>query len=241
MNHISQITELYNFLSAPNLPERTQPAIVFGRKDPLVAYALGDLVMPGLVTTAVITGGIGKDSGDIVRQGYHSEAEWLHDQLSQDAAQRGYQLPTTLLETRATHGGENARFSLALLLEHDVVADSLTAVAHATSARRLAETLRFEASILTDKNKPTVHTQPTSYAFDPKNPTDRDEAMAEFARLIEWPAKGWLHPQPDLPQNLVDFVMDQGYKAPPQPSSLAGSFLRLLPRRARAGLLAKLK
>ncbi len=71
--------QLFDYLAAPNLPTDSEAAIVFGRKDARIAHALGDLVIPNLVTIAVISGGIGKDSGDIRRLGYNSEADYLHE------------------------------------------------------------------------------------------------------------------------------------------------------------------
>jgi len=178
--------------------------MVFGRNDDLVAKKLGDLIIPGLVETAVITGGIGKDSGNIVDLGYRSESQWLQDQLTNDAIKRTYALPTVLLEQNATNGGENVRNSLPLLSSLGrKPSDPITAVAHATSMRRLAETLRHEGKSK-DLTFP-IYTAPTDYTFDPTNPVDKHEAAAEFKRLIEWPDKGWLQPQ-ELPENLVDFI-----------------------------------
>jgi len=195
-----------------NEPQSPEPAVVFGRKDALVAQRLGDLVIPGLVTTAVTTGGIGKDSGGILALGYKSEAAWLKNALIDDSKARSYTLPSVILEENATNGGENARNSLHLLTESDGLnVDSLVAVAHATSARRLAETLKHE---LATKSAPLrVHVAPTKYSFHAAKPSDRDEALAEFSRLIDWPEKGWLQPQ-DLPENLVDFVRSTNTKTP---------------------------
>lgn len=236
-----ELCEIYEYLSASLLPETPQPAVVFGRADPLVARAAGDLIVPGLVTSAVITGGIGKDSGDILNQGFKSEAEYLKWCLGNDSRSRDYKkpLPTILLETKATNGGENARFSLAMFAEAGVATSSLTAVAHATSARRLAETLRFEAQ-KQNGSRQVVHVKPTNYLFSAKNPEDTAEAMAEFKRLMDWPEKGWLLPQ-HLPANLVDFVQDTDTKTPSQPSSLAGKILRAVPPKLRVKLLSQLK
>lgn len=200
--------QLFDYLSAPNLPTESEAAIVFGRKDSRVAHALGDLVIPNLVTVAVITGGIGKDSGDIEQLGYRSEADYLHDKLLDDANSRSYSLPRVLIEPNARNGGENARFSLGLLSGNAMLTPSITTVAHATSARRLAEMARHTARTLAPEVV-DVHIKPTDYSFDPKNPQDQEEAIAEMTRLIEWPDKGWLLPQEELPENLVDFVIDK--------------------------------
>jgi uncharacterized SAM-binding protein YcdF (DUF218 family) len=237
MTHDShpEIAEIYDLLSAPSLPSSPEPAVVFGRQDKRVAEATGDLIASKLLTAVVITGGIGKDSGTILSQGFRSEANWLELQLEK-ILEKPVEQPVIFLDERATNGGENARFSLRMLREAGIATASLIAVVHATSARRLAETLRFESD--KKSSKPTiVHTVPTNYPFDPNNLTDRSEAIAEFMRLIEWPGKGWLYPQTDLPENLVDFALDTGAKAPPQPSSSTGNILRLVPSKMRPILL----
>lgn len=203
----NRYAELFDYLSTPDLPQNPEPAILFGRKDPLVAKALGDLILPGLITDAVITGGIGKDSGDIVALGYTSEAEYLKHHLDHDQAERGYDMPRVLIEPNARNGGENARFSLGLLRGGNMLLPSLTAVAHATSARRLAEMVRHAAMSLAPEIQ-HVHVKPSAYVFDPRNPSDQKEAVAEMIRLADWPAKGWLLPQDAIPQNLVDFSKD---------------------------------
>ena len=54
---LRQYNELYDFLRTPFLPTQSEPAVAFGRNDKKVAQALGDLIIPDLVTIAVITGG----------------------------------------------------------------------------------------------------------------------------------------------------------------------------------------
>ena len=127
--------------------------------------------------------------------------------LSSDSRARSYPLPPILLEKKAKNGGENARLSLDILAEEDFAINSLTAVAHATSAQRLARTMALYTSQRTN-GIATVHVKPTSYNFDPANPLDQEEALSEFNRLITWPQKGWLKDYGDLPPNLVDFVID---------------------------------
>jgi hypothetical protein len=207
MSH-KKYAELFDYLSAPSLPTESEAAIVFGRKDVKVANALSDLVIPNLVTVAVITGGIGKDSGDIQDLGYRSEAEYLNDQLINDSLLRGYQLPRILVEPNARNGAENAKFSLGLLHGNDSLTPSVTTVSHATSARRLGEMVKHTAKSIAPVVQ-QVHIKPTRYEFNPKNPNDQQEAIAEMTRLIEWPTKGWLLTQEDLPQNLVDFALDK--------------------------------
>lgn len=208
---INYYSAVFDFLSAPSLPNSPEAAIVFGRKDQRVAQALGDLIVPDLIMVAVITGGIGKDSGNLRELGYRSEAEYLRDMLDKDAESRDYTVEPLriLIEPNAKNGGENARFSLALLRGGNLLTPpSVTAVAHATSARRLAEMTRHAATTVAPEVT-DVNVKPSNYPFNPDNPADQEEALAEMRRLIEWPSKDWLLPQDDLPANLVDFTLDK--------------------------------
>tara|TARA_B100000378_G_scaffold278674_1_gene282831 strand:+ start:10198 stop:10698 length:501 start_codon:yes stop_codon:yes gene_type:complete len=165
--------------------------------------------LANLIDSAVITGGIGKDSGNLTEQGYRSEADFLMQKIKLDALTRHYKIPAIYLDELATNGGENARNSISLLTSNELPSDVLTAVAHATSARRLGEMLKNEGIIINKDATPTVFIKPTSYNFDPTDPLDQAEARAELLRLADWPAKDWLPPQNDLPEELVEFARDK--------------------------------
>jgi len=197
--------ELFDYLSAPELPEHATGTIVFGRKDPLVAEAYVDLSEQGLVDWGVMTGGVGKDSGDLKIP----EAEYLARQADMMAELRRVDLPMTIVETQATNGGENVRNSMEVMRRAKLGYNAITAVAHATSLRRLAAMVDHESS-QTDTPIKLVYRKPSAYDFDISNPTDQQEAVAEMNRLADWPAKNWLRPgsEHDLPQDLVDFAKD---------------------------------
>jgi hypothetical protein len=232
-----EYSQMFDYLSAPSLPSTPESTVVFGRKDPLVARAAGDLAKAGLVDLMVITGGIGKDSGDIVQQGFDSEAAYLESELENDARARAYTLPRVILEPKASNGGENARNSLVILDEAGAPTGPMTAVAHATSARRLAEGLKFEAGKRTGTT-PNVFVKPSAYRFDVTSPADQAEARAELLRLADWPNKDWLLPQVDLPLDLVDFARrENDGGAPRQPSRLTSSLFGALPARVRQQIL----
>lgn len=224
MSYGNKYNQLFEYLSAADLPKTSEAAIVFGRDDLRVARALGDLIIPDLVTTAVITGGVGKDSSGIIRKGYRSEARFLGNELIIDSSLRGYnnKMPSVIFEDRAATGDENAKFSLEKLIRVGIGIQTITAVAHATSARRLAETTKIYSSKLSGADT-TVHVKPTAYNFDPSNPVDTYEATAEFKRLMSWAIFNGIV---ELPPELVDFVTDLNIKTPKQPSSLATNTLR---------------
>jgi uncharacterized SAM-binding protein YcdF (DUF218 family) len=225
-------SEIFDYLSASSIPTSPEAAVVFGRADPLVAHAAGELAVASLAEIIVISGGMGKDSGNIHAQGYRSEAHYLGEQLRNDAATRHYPLPKVILEEKATNGGENARYSLDILTAHRVDTGTVTAVAHATSARRLAETLKHETGKISGAT-PTIHIKPSTYNFDPSNPSDRNEAAAELLRVADWPEKGWLGKQTDLPLDLVDFVRSKHGEAPNPPTRIQSAVLRALPPKLR--------
>lgn len=235
-------SEIYEYLSTPetNGLDSDHPAttVVFGRDDTLLAGATAEAVETGIVDSLIITGGVGKDSGNILRAGYGSEATFLYAKLQE---QLGPTLldTSTFLETSATNGNENARFAGKIALAHGLPTDRIHAIAHGTSLRRLSETLRHEVIDLTDTT-PEIYRTPTGYNFDTNKKADQTEAIKEILRLIHWPEKDWLQPQVDIPPNLKDFALDSGLSTPPRPSRLAGAVLRMVPPAPRIKLLQKL-
>lgn len=153
----------------------------------------------------IITGGVGKDSGDLAIP----EAEYLAQEIWRERDESGLVVPPTYLDTEATNGGENTRNSLTIIDENQLdIIPGLTTVAHATSSRRLAETMKHSAhkkGVAVD-----VYRRASDYQFEAANPSDQKEARDELLRLANWPGKDFLLPQTDLPQNLVDFAQDQG-------------------------------
>jgi len=199
--------QIYEYLRADNLPNSAEPAIAFGRKDILVAKAIGDLAMKNLAEIVIISGGIGKDSGDIQEQGYRSEAHFIGSKLNDYASENKIVLPEIILEEKAANGGDNCRNSIEIFSSIDISLEALTAIAHSTSSRRLAEMLKLTTTDKTGEES-YIYVKPTDYKFDPSNPSDQDEARAELLRFADWPAKGWLPEQSDLPENLVDFARE---------------------------------
>jgi hypothetical protein len=242
LNYESHYTEIFDYLSAPEYPANAEPAVVFGRQDPLVAHTAGKLAAAELAQVFVITGGIGKDSGDLVKRGYDSEAAYLDEVLTDYAAEHTVSLPPVVLEKKARHGGENAGFSLNILDERGFALDSITGVIHATSSLRLAETIRFKA-LREHGIDTTVHRAPTPYIFDPKNPADQKEAVAELLRLADWPSQDLLLPRHDLPPNLIDFVRDVhgDARTPAPPSKAKLAIFNLLPSRLQQTVLRRQK
>ncbi len=215
MSNSRKYSQIFEYLRTPVLPEHASPVIVFGRNDVLVARKTGALAAASLADVIVITGGSGKDTGDLLARGFRSEAHYLGEELAADAHTTGMVLPPILLEEKARNGGENSRFSLKMLDEHGYLTPdtlSVTAVMHATSARRLGATLE---KVGQDEGRTLlkVHRVPTDYPFDPTNPIDQNEAINEVLRLADYSAQGFISAQPDLPDDFVDFARDQQQKS----------------------------
>lgn len=205
--------QLFDYLSADEVSPEPNGLVVFGRKDLLIAHKALDIIKADGAPWAIISGGVGKDSGDLKIP----EAEYLaneiyrahhaHADTTRAPGGQTVDSPPIYLDTEATNGGENTRNSLAIVAAKNLNFDNgITTVAHATSSRRLAEMMKHTAA--KQEVKVSVFRQASDYQFDPSNPADQKEAHAEMSRLLDWPAKDWLLPQHDLPENLVDFVRD---------------------------------
>lgn len=225
----------FDYLSNASIPTSAESVLVFGRSDPLVAHAAGNLAAQGLVECLVITGGIGKDSAGVVQAGYSSEAAFIGHELAIYANRHNFTLPPTKLEEKAMNGRENVVLGLKTLRGNNWPVNPITAVCHATSAARLAATLKHE--LRASHDEPIVHVQPSAYAFDATNPKDQQEATKELLRLIHWPEQGHLDPM-DVPDDLVDFAVGSVLTTPLYPSSrLLDNAFRLLPPRLRIAAL----
>jgi hypothetical protein len=201
--NLRKYNQIFEYLSTDDPAQHETGLVVFGRKDLLVARKALEIIQRGDAHWTIITGGFGKDSGDLPIP----EATYLFNEISHQSTLDHTTLPPTFLDTEATNGGENSRNSLAIIKNEKLSnLNGVTAVAHATSSRRLGEMLKHAAS---QENMPlSVYREATDYSFDPTNPADQKEARGELLRLADWPDKKWLLPQYDLPDNLVDFARD---------------------------------
>jgi hypothetical protein len=231
----SEYSRIFDYLSMQDYPTSIEPAVVFGRKDPIVAHKLGDLVIAELVEIAVISGGIGKDSGNLLESGYDSEAGFLAKQLRDDANDRNYSIPKLILDRKASNGRENAKNSLALLTKEATDIKNITVVAHATSSLRLAETLRFEAAKkATNGNIPIIHVAPSAYDFDASDFKDQNEAISELLRLADWSNTNSLFLRDDIPEELVEFARDMHGKIPEPIKPWQSAIFNALPKKLQS-------
>ena len=214
MTDLHRYEAMFDYLRDVPVPEKSAGLLVFGREDPAVAHAAGDLIMADLAEFTVITGGVGKDSGDL--QGPEAEhlAGKLCTYLTRESVETGVLPKKTLIftETAATNGAENVNLSLDLMDETGLAYQPrLTTVAWAVSARRLHELAKHEAD---RRGTPIADLRgvatDTTFGEHADNPKFLAEIVAEYQRFDKWPGKGWLRADAgaDLDANLVDFAND---------------------------------
>ena len=201
-NEILRIAEYVNNGLAATSPrlEPAEGAIVFCRQDPAMAEAAATLFGQGLIRWAVLTGGIGKDSGDLTVP----EAVHQRDLL----VEMGVPAHLLHVEPKARHGGENSRFAIDVIRELGLAHGQLILVAHPDNARRI---LAVHTWIARREKQFAAEYQLVSAnrVFDPENLKQADTALAELLRLADWPTKGWADPQSDLPLDLVKWARER--------------------------------
>ncbi len=189
--------QMYDFHAAPHHADSViDGGIVFGRKDLRIAQAAADLLVARTLPWVVVTGGIGKDSGDLPVP----EAVYLGSHI---VGERGIPQSRVHLETKATNGGENVRFSYSMIAELGLGHSEMAAVAHGTSLRRLGR-MMLNQSQIDHFGVEAVYRYPSAYPFDATNPVDQKEAVGELLRLADWPnkvdtdGKPWLSLDPEI-------------------------------------------
>lgn len=190
---IAKVIQSY-FQSYYTLPQEADLAFVFGRKDPRLAGLATDLYLKGCVKRVLFTGGVRKDSGDLKV----SEAMYL----AEIAKGNGVHQEDILVEAYATNGGENSRFGMASIKASGITHERIILIAYPASLVRLWAAHLVEAQKIGFEAEYQLCSFPMTL---PLEDMDVDELIAEFRRLMDWPAKGWAI-QLDLPPNLVAAV-----------------------------------
>lgn len=204
-SYVGKYAELYEFLSLPKLTKNPTGNIVFGRKNKLVARKFVELAKLGRSKWAIITGGKGKDSGNLETP----EAQYLLLAALSYALEGEISLPAVYTDPLAKNGGDNVRNSLDIIQALSLnVSDGVTAVIHATSALRLG--IMLEDEVNRRGLDIPVFWAPTDYTFVPSQERDQKEAVLEAARLVEWPDRGMLpeYAKTMIPSDLADFALD---------------------------------
>ncbi len=173
----------------------------FGRNNLGLVSTAASIWSRQTVGNILYTGGLGKDSGPVLKGLKLPEASYLGYMLF---TQYGVPLEHIFVEDKATNGGENCRNSIALIRELGLPAASVVLLAYPASLFRLYRMMVTVGRELGFEADYQLLAIPGPESFD--NPKDQDEIIAEFLRLIEWPAKGWLDPC-ELPSDLVEAAL----------------------------------
>jgi len=205
MSDAEHYQDIFNYLSVAEPPTEPAGMVVFGRHDPelRLVHAVASVAQSEEIDFIVPTGGYGKDSGPAK----------FPEAINFSGGFMVIEPPMNFIpvypEVYAATGEQNAKYSLDKMNEQNLsYRRVITAVAHATSLRRLSEQLRHEA-IKRGTPIQKIYKVPTEHPFDAENPRDQEEACAELLRLANWPRFGWLQKQVDLPSDLVDFAKRQ--------------------------------
>lgn len=176
-------------------PAKADLAFVFGRNDLSLATAACSLWYADLVRNILVTGGVGKDSGDLTVP----EADFLAEYM----LRAGIPAEHILIENQATNGGQNTRFGMKKVCESGVHHKRIILVGHATNLARLWAAHTFSVR----KDVPLAGLA-VYELFAPDyelQEADYPVLIAEYQRLLDWPAKDWAD-QVALPPELTEAV-----------------------------------
>ena len=183
---------------------RADGALVFCREDPAVAAAAASLYHQELVEWVVLTGGIGKDSGEFSKKAGSEAARQMRLLVDE------HRVPAHViyLEERAKNGAENSRFGIDTILHFGLPHDKIILVMHPRNAHRV---YAVQTKIAREEKKFVADYQMvcTRDPFDATNPAHKKELLSEFLRVADWPASRWSDPQPDLPEELVTWAREE--------------------------------
>jgi uncharacterized SAM-binding protein YcdF (DUF218 family) len=185
---------------------RAEAIIVLGSHDTRVAERGADVFLEGWAPVIVFSGYLGALTSDIWTR---PEAEIF----AEVAEAKGVPRARMLLETRATHTGENVSFSRALLAERGIEPRRVIAVQKPYMERRTLATFQ--------QRWPEVEVIVTSPQIDfdhyPTETIRRDDIihimLGDLQRLKVYGEKGWSARQdiPDEVQAAFDRLVKAGY------------------------------
>lgn len=203
----SRISEMYDYLVAPaatELPDHADATFAFGRKSSHLAAAVTEAASRS--NFLVISGNVGKDSGDLPEQGV-AEADYLIAAVS-EANAIPYHL--TRVDYGAFNGRQNAQFGLRLMRDEmffDGSAGEVIAVAHSTAVRRLGATF-VEQAVKENFRIDNLMLHKSNYPFNTEDPFDQFEAANEII-LLDSQSKGRnpaLQTQKDLSAEQLEYA-----------------------------------
>jgi uncharacterized SAM-binding protein YcdF (DUF218 family) len=181
---------LWNYHRLDQPLRRADAILALGSNDPRVADHAARLWLDGWAPWLICTGKVGA-----LTAGQYGMSEAAYFAGRAEAA--GVPRDRILLEEEATHTGENARFSRALLSSRRLPSRHVIAVQKPYMERRTYATFRQ----VWPETEVTVSSPPLTYEAYPLEPHLRAERVAEimvgdFLRVRDYPARGFQIPQP---------------------------------------------
>ena len=179
-------TDVYNFFCSRYLPdgkvEVADVAFVFARNVKELAHVGAALFLDGFVTNVLVTGGVGKDSGDLPKLGLTEAAYLAALMYAEDVP-----ADAILVESKATNGGENSRFGTKMIVDADIRSERIILVVHPSNGVRVLAAHTLEAR----KMGFTADYQLVAceWFFNPDSEEDQKLVISECLRLIEWPLR----------------------------------------------------
>lgn len=174
---------------------------VFGRNDSDLAYLSQELYADGVVKKVLVTGGIGKDTGDLSKLGL-SEAHFLAA-IMYDL---GVPADNLLVESKATNGGENSRLGMQMVREAGIPAGNIILLTHPSNGLRLSAVHTIESrrmGFAVDYQLVVC-----DWDFDADNAEHQKLVISECLRLIEYPLRTNSAGEPDPWSDTIEIPAD---------------------------------
>jgi len=195
---------LYNYLNTKDEPRAADVIIGFGHFDLNIPKHCCELYLDGMGRKIIFTGGVGAGSADFK----NAEAIEFFNYS------RNYfpQIPQEdiLIEDQSTNTGENVRFSIQMLKNHqpdfnfEVGVSSAILVATPARQRRVYLSARQQLPHIELINlPPELSYNDNLLIFNRKGENFTEQLVGEIYRLIEYPAKGLCAPV-NIPKEIKD-------------------------------------
>ena len=182
----------------------TDVIFVFGRKDAQFARVASNLYRAG-AGNILVTGGVGKDSGDL-RLLNIPEAHYLAVLM----LEQGVAGSNLLVEPMATNGAANSRLGTEMIIKAGIPAEQIVLVGHPATLLRLSTVHTLVTRGMGFKAGYQLLAVDTDFDIDLEK--DQQTILDECWRLYDYPKSTEQHPQPwadpiDIPTDLLERVL----------------------------------
>lgn len=192
----------------PTPPEPVDVIIGFGVFDLSLPRFCGELYLRGLAPRLLFTGGIGAGTGDLggpEAEVWRTELRRSHPRVPDDVI---------ILETRSTNTAENITFAAALLArDHPALAfgtglRSAVLVASPSRLRRVRLTMqRHLPAVAAHRLIPALDFDAQARLYARQGVDFLAHLAGELDRIRDYPARGWIVPEPLPPEIAADHAL----------------------------------